>query len=222
MNCLLVAATAFEIAPLLAKYREGKLSANHTIDVLISGVGLMATTYSLQKQFTIKTPSLVIQAGIAGSFDPEISLTETRVISKDCIADEGVLEAGQLSTVFDMGFAARNKHPYKKGWLINPYKELIKATGLKKATGISVNQITTSKKMIGLYRDKFNATTESMEGSALHYVCLREQIPFVQLRSISNYVGDRNKRNWRIKDSISTLNKALIGLLESMDINFAS
>ncbi len=56
--------------------------------------------------------------------------------------------------------------------------------------------------MIQFYRDTFNPVTESMEGAALHYVCLMEKIPFLQIRSISNYIGERNKKKWDMMDSI--------------------
>jgi futalosine hydrolase len=55
-----------------------------------------------------------------------------------------------------------------------------------------------------------------MEGAALHYVCLMEKIPFLQIRSISNYIGERNKKNWNMKESIINLNKELIRLLEQL------
>jgi len=43
-----------------------------------------------------------------------------------------------------------------------------------------------------------------------------EQIPFIQLRSISNYIAERNKKNRNLKDSIINLNKELIGLLQKL------
>jgi futalosine hydrolase len=100
--------------------------------------------------------------------------------------------------------------PYKKGWLINTNKEVLKKTKLKIVKGISVNQISTSKQMIKFYRDVFDPVTESMEGAALHYVCLMENVPFVQIRSISNYIGERNKKKWDMMDSIANLNDTLI------------
>jgi futalosine hydrolase len=83
---------------------------------------------------------------------------------------------------------------------------LIKQSGLKAVNAVSVNQITTSKQMIESYISKFDPVVESMEGAALHYVCLQEKIPFLQLRSISNYIGERDKKKWKIKDAILNLN----------------
>jgi futalosine hydrolase len=55
-----------------------------------------------------------------------------------------------------------------------------------------------------------------MEGSALHYVCLMENIPFIQLRSISNYIGERNKKKWDMQDSIKNLNNELVKLVKKI------
>jgi futalosine hydrolase len=81
---------------------------------------------------------------------------------------------------------------------------------------ITVNQITTTKKKTELYKKKYKGAIENMEGAAVHYVCLKENIPFVQIRSISNYVGDRNKKNWKIKEAVANLNTELIRLVESL------
>ena len=86
---------------------------------------------------------------------------------------------------------------------------------MKIVKGISVNQITTSKQMIQFYRDTFDPVAESMEGAALHYVCLLENIPFLQIRSISNYIGERNKKKWDMMDSILNLNHALISIINN-------
>ena len=215
MNCLVIAATPFEIAPLLDRYTQPR-SFQHDIDVLITGVGLMACTYSLQKQIQIKKPDLIIQAGIAGCFDNNMPLTRVVAISKDTIADQGVTEQQVPRTIFELGLAAADGFPYKKGWLVNPHRSLIKETGLSTAAAISINQVSTSAETINAYRKKFRPLVESMEGAALHYVALREKIPFLQLRSISNYIGERDKQKWKIKESIVRLNKELGRVLSTL------
>ena len=216
MNCLLVAATANEISPFLEHYRkpDNLTPGNHTIDILISGIGLMATTYSLTKQLQVRKPDLVIQAGVAGGLNASFSLGSILAIEADTVADLGVVESRQLLSLSDLRLANPNQHPYKKGWLKNPSIDLMKKMRLKRVKGITVNHITTSPAMIQQYRNKFRAVTESMEGAALHYVCLSENVQFLQLRAISNYIGERNKARWKLKDSIVNLNKQLIGILE--------
>ncbi len=53
-----------------------------------------------------------------------------------------------------------------------------------------------------------------MEGAAFHYACLQENIPFLQLRSISNYVEVRDKSKWKIQLAIKELNDTLIKYFE--------
>ena len=206
-NILVVAATAKEINPFIELTRTGNI--NNT-DILISGIGLTASTYHLAKQLALKKYDLVIQAGVAGSFDLRIPLGAVVAVKQDAIADQSVIELQKLRTLFDLKLVPQDQYPYKKGWLINPNKEVLKKTKLKIVKGISVNQISTSKQMIKFYRDVFDPVTESMEGAALHYVCLMENVPFVQIRSISNYIGERNKKKWDMMDSIANLNDTLI------------
>ncbi|HEV8271703.1 MAG TPA: futalosine hydrolase [Chitinophagaceae bacterium] len=212
-NILVVAATAKEIAPFIDLTRTGGLN---NIDILISGIGLTASTYHLAKQLTLKKYDLVIQAGVAGSFDLRIPLGAVVAVKQDAIADQSVVELQKLKTLFDLKLVPQDQYPYKKGWLINPNKDIFKKIKLKIVRGISVNQISTSKQMIKFYRDAFDPVTESMEGAALHYVCLMEKTPFFQIRSISNYIGERNKQKWNMMDSIINLNKSLKSLVTSL------
>lgn len=209
-NILIVAATAKEIKPFIELTRTGDI--NNT-DILISGIGLTASTYHLAKQVALKKYDLVIQAGVGGCFDLRIPLGAVVAVKQDAIADQSVVELERLKTLFDLNLVPQDQYPYKKGWLINPNKEVLKKTNLKIVKGISVNQISTSKQMIKFYRDVFDPVTESMEGAALHYVCLMENVPFVQIRSISNYIGERNKQKWDMMNSIVNLNEALIKII---------
>ena len=216
MNCLIIAATALEIAPFLDQYRHSPSEWTAGTDVLIAGIGLTATTYHLTRQLDLKRPDLVIQAGIAGCFDREIPLGTVLAVEQDAIADESVVEAGRLRTLSDLGLAAPDQHPYKKGWLVNPDKKMAADHQLRAVKAISVNQITTDPRMITLYEEAFSPVLESMEGAALHYVCLSENIPFLQLRSISNYIGERDKTKWKMPSAIQNLNKTLVDLLQTL------
>lgn len=210
-NILVIAATAKEINPFIELTRTGGFKNN--VDILISGIGLTTSTYHLTKQLALKKYGLVVQAGVAGSFNLKIPLGSVVAVKQDTIADQSVVELQKLKTLFDLKLVPQDQYPYKKGWLINPNREILKKTKLKIVKGISVNQITTSKQMIKFYRDVFDPATESMEGAALHYVCLMEKIPFIQIRSISNYIGERNKKKWDMMISIVNLNKALIRII---------
>lgn len=216
MNILLVAATVLEITPFLEYYRkQNNISGIQDLDVLITGIGLTASTYSLTKQLDLKKPHLIIQAGVAGCFDTSVPLGSVVAVKQEAIADQSVIELEKLKTLFDLKLVPQNQFPFNKGWLVNK-SEMLKKIKLKKVKGISVNEITTSAQKVKFYRDTFDPVTESMEGAALHYVCLMEKIPFIQLRAVSNYIAERNKKNWNMKESIINLNNELIRLLNQL------
>lgn len=217
MICLLVAATIKEISPFLEYYRDtnNQLSGELEVDILISGIGLTSSAYSITKQLQIRKPDIVVQAGIAGCFDKNFPLGSVVAIRQDAIGDQAVIERGNLKTLFDLKLVKQNQFPFSKGWLINK-SEVLKKIKLKKVKGISVNEITSSKQKIKLYKDVFEPIVETMEGAALHYVCLMEKIPFLQMRGISNYAGERNKKKWDMNNSINNLNKELIRIMKSI------
>ena len=213
MDILLTVATKFEIQPTLQLLqKEGFIIHGHKIDILITGVGMVSTTYNLTTKLIGKKYGFIIQAGIAGTFSNDLLLGETVLVKQDAFGDIGMEEKGNFTTVFDAGFAAKDEFPFTDGWLVNNNKMLTTSL-LKKVSAITVNKVSDSLLQRQQAIQYFEPQAESMEGAAFHYVCLQQKLNFIQLRSISNAVGDRDKSRWRIKDAIDNLNTELEKLL---------
>ncbi len=211
MPILVCAATAFEIQQATSFIQQNKLQ--NKITVLITGIGLTATTYRLTKQVLTSSPKLIIQAGIAGSLNPNLPLSKTVVVKQDSIGDLGVSENDQFKNVFELGLVEKNISPWKNEKLLNTNTDLLKITGLQIVDSVSIQEITTDRNRIDYYKNTLGAEIETMEGAALHYIGLMENIPFLQLRTISNYAGERNKTKWKLQESIEQLNVELQQLL---------
>jgi futalosine hydrolase len=209
MQLLLCASTEFEIKPTIEFIRQENI---REIEILITGVGMMATTYSLTKSVVGKRPDFILQAGVAGCLDENLPLTKIVIVESENVGDLGVEENGTFKTLFDLKLVDRNFLPWKNGKLSNSV-EMLKSTGLTIVDGVTVNEISTNKDRIAYYREQLNASVESMEGAALHYVALQEKIPFLQMRSLSNFVGERDKSKWVIDIAIANLNIELIRIL---------
>jgi len=213
MDILLAAATKLEIQPTLQLLqKEGFIINGHTIDILITGVGMVSTTYNSTTKLIGKKYGFIIQAGIAGTFSNDLLLGETVLVKQDAFGDIGMEEKGNFTTVFDAGFASKDEFPFTDGWLVNSNK-LLTTSLLKKVSAITVNKVSDSLLQRQQAIQYFEPQAESMEGAAFHYVCLLQKLNFIQLRSISNAVGDRDKSRWRIKDAIDNLNTELEKLL---------
>lgn len=206
MEILLVAATRFEIQPTIVLLEKAQGLVNgHIINVLITGVGQVNTTYQLTDALQNKKPQLIIQAGIAGAFINGLNLGETVMVAQDTFGDVGMEEKGRFTTLFDAGFAEKNEPPFTNGWLVNNH-ELINNSGLACAKAITVNKVSDSLSQRQQLLHHFAPEVESMEGAAFHFVCLHKKIPFLQVRTISNEVGERDKSKWVIKEAINNLN----------------
>jgi futalosine hydrolase len=69
---------------------------------------------------------------------------------------------------------------------------------------------------VNALQQKWKADIESMEGAALHFVCAKKNVPYLQLRAISNFVGERDKNKWLLATAIGNLNGALKALIGSL------
>jgi futalosine hydrolase len=207
MQILIIAATELEIQPFL--------NTNPKTDVLITGVGIPATLYHLQKRMQQLDYDFIIQAGIAGAFNDTVPLGKTVLIKQDTFGDLGIEEKENYTSIFESGLADKNEFPFENGWLVNR-NEIFKTSTLLAVKAITVNKVSDSLVQKQQLIKQFNADIESMEGASLHYVCLQETIPFLQIRSVSNYVGERDKSKWKMKEAIENLNTELSKLINKL------
>ena len=214
LNIAIVAATKQELQPLkkLIKKQNNKIN-NIEFSFFYTGVGSMISCFFLTQLLAKRQFDYVFQVGIGGSFSKKFNLGDAVIISKEFLADLGVKENNLWTDVFDLGFAKANAKPFSNKALINKYCKKINQTKTLTAVGITVNTITTNSSIKNLYIKKYNAQVESMEGAALHYVCNNLNIPYIQIRGISNMVGERNKQKWQIKKAIENSNQLAYELL---------
>ncbi|MBS1599585.1 MAG: futalosine hydrolase [Bacteroidetes bacterium] len=216
MHILITAATSMEIQSTVNFLEEKKYELSGAkIQVAITGIGLVSTAYLLTREIHDERPTIAIQAGIAGCFKAG-KANHVVSVGRDVIADIGVYENDSFKNIFDLKLNNKNNFPFSNGYLVNPYEKLLSITGIEKANAISVNEITTNKSRIEWYQQKYDPIVESMEGAAFHYVCLHEKIPFLQLRAVSNIVGERDKSKWTIKSAISALNENLVTMIKKL------
>jgi futalosine hydrolase len=215
MLLLLLSATDFEISE-TAHWLKKRSPEHNDLkpELLIGGIGQLQTAYALTKRIGLGRPDLVIQAGIGGSGSKD-DLGKSFAIRSEQMADLGLMEKTGFTDIFGMGLDKKDRFPFKDGKLTNPYRNLLEWTGLPILDGLTVNEIKSSS-VPGFQRND-PPVVESMEGAALHYVCLMEKIPFIQIRSVSNLLGDRDKKGWKLKEATEELNESLIALIQKLE-----
>ena len=214
MKILLVAATVQEVQPLVSALSshtctEGLGIFNYKeneIHVLVTGVGVMQTGYYLGKAFAENEYTQALQIGIAGAFDRKISLEEVVLVSTEKIADLGAEDGVALLSVEEMQLQQPDQYPYKNGWLENDLLIMSHALNdLKKVRSVTVNKVLGNQSSIDVIRKKYSPDIINMEGAAFFYACLMNRIPFLEMRSISNYAEPRDKSRWKMESAIENL-----------------
>lgn len=221
MKLLLVSATEFEILPTFNYLNQHfKLESkgcftkeNLKVHILITGVGMIDTTYHLTNSLNGDQYDLVVNLGIAGAFDTSISLGTVFNIDSDYFGDLGVEEKdGSFTDLFDLGLLDCNQFPFSFKMIRNDLREF---SFLPNASAVSVNKVHGNLNTIKAFKAVNNAMLETMEGAAFFYVCKMKDQQCLQIRSISNHITERSKEDWKIDLAIENLGKVVVALLET-------
>jgi len=223
MNLLLLCATRLEIEPTLTIFeKEGKSSQTGTISwnghsllICISGVGTFQTTYTLTKHLGIQRPDGVIQVGIAGAYDRDLSPGCVYQVVTEAFGDLGAEDhEGKFLSLSDIGLGEIHGLPNAGEQMENPWK--LAKKDLPMVRGLTLNTVTGTAQTAQRISHRYPwAQIETMEGAPFFGICLRENIPFLCLRSVSNYVEPRNRANWKMVEAIQELNTKLQDLLKT-------
>jgi futalosine hydrolase len=227
MRILVVSATIEEINNFYWKISGRKISTDrptsvryksHDLFFLITGIGGVATATNLSLHLAFHKYDLVINAGIAGSFNRELKIGEVVLVSTDVFADLGAQHAdGDFTDLFEMGLLQENAFPFTSGRLQPDFD--YSGYDYPLVSAISVNLVHGEPNSIDLVTKKYQPGIESMEGAAFFYTCLKIDQKCLQVRAISNYVEKRNRNNWNIPLAIESLANALAKIIDVFSIN---
>lgn len=195
-----------------ASYRFG----DHDVDVLTTGVGMIATAAWCSRTFAAEHYDLALNVGLCGSFDASLAAPAVVHVTADRVAELGAEDGDEFLTIFQLQLVGENEFPFDGGLLVNtnppPLKQL--AT-LRSVTGITVNTVHGNERTIAAVRERYHPDVESMEGAAFMYASLIAGVPFAQVRAVSNMVERRNRGAWKIDEAIRALGDQAVRLLES-------
>ncbi len=183
------------------------------VDVLCTGIAVPATIYNLQKAISRGGNDLVIQMGICGTFNADTHpIGHCYVVEKDCFAELGAIDREGFSPLHEMGYMLPGETGIEDGWF---YNKNAASYCLPTATAMTVSTIN-NMPLIDVLQKRWQPHIESMEGAALHYVCLKEKVDFLQLRAVSNVIGDRDIANWKMKEAIKKLHEMAYNIIENL------
>jgi len=202
---LIVTAVEAEAAAL----RRGlPADAAHGVTVLVGGVGAARAGAAASRALALDPGyGAVISAGVGGAFpgraEPGALLLARRVVAADLGADG---PDGYLS-VDELGFGTATL-------------EAGRVPGLDAVVGgiLTVTTATgTDERAAELIRRHPDAVGEAMEGFGVAAAAELADLPFAEVRAVSNLVGRRDRDAWRLDLAFAALTAAARPIAEGLD-----
>ncbi|MBP3953066.1 futalosine hydrolase [Bacillus suaedae] len=179
-----------------------------SFDVEVAGVGPVASAISTTIALSNKGYDLVINMGIAGGFK-EIAEIGSIVVGTDSIAaDLGAETAEGFQTIEELGFGTSLAIADHE--LVTKLKDKLKDTELigQAAPILTLSTVTGTVETAQQLQQRYpKAAAEAMEGFGVAMAAKKKGIPFLEIRSISNIIGPRDRDSWKIKDALVSLEK---------------
>jgi len=223
IKLLLVSATSLEIKPLITELGQGEELPFHItrysyrhfqIDILVTGVGMVPTAALTSMVLGQYDYDAVINAGICGSFNRAIHLGTVLNVTKDCLPETGAENGEHFLSLIDLKLLDQDEFPFTAGKLENNSEfESMLIKSLPSVSGVTVNTVHGNAESIKSFLTRHSAEVESMEGAAFMYSCIIRRIKFIQIRSVSNFIEDRDPTKWNIPLAVNSLNQFLLTLL---------
>ena len=217
MKILLVAATKQELKNVTSFFHFKEDTSSFTtegidVEILFTGVGMVATAFALGKKLALNKYDLAINAGIAGSFKRDFNLGDVVWVKEDIFAELGAEDDSRFLTIDDLGFGEASASP-----IIDKENDRLTKwlASIKSVNAITVNRVHGNFKNIQKTVHRLNPDIESMEGAAFYYACQHSNTPSIQIRSISNFIEKRNTDNWDVRTAVASLNASLIRFFKS-------
>lgn len=220
MRSLLLIPTKFE----KARIEQEALSSFRAMGISLElcGFGVIASAAQAARLITQHEPERVFLVGISGLY------------RRDDVDNTWIGRAAQFSRVVSYGIGVGSGQKFKSagsmGWsqlqsetLVYPLDDSIELDTLggsdtRVPFGLLVsvtaasadNQEATEK--LSCFP---NALAEDMEGFGVAMACQLCQVPLTIIRGFSNWVGDRDHKNWKVSEAMENACKLLIELSRS-------
>jgi len=218
MRILIVAAVAEEVAPIVAALGEASADragrtrsyeyAGHAVDVLLTGVGMVATAAWCSRALAECRYDLALNLGVCGSFSSALQPGAVVHVISDRLAELGAEDDARFLTLQELRLKGDelfvNTAPPSNLSLVR----------LPSVTGITVNTVHGNERSIATVVRRCGPDVESMEGAAFMCACLIHDVPFAQIRAVSNIVEKRNRAAWKMADAVRNLGEAALDIIK--------
>lgn len=204
--------------------------AEKKVLVTFSGLGKINAAAAAAAIFASFSVSRLWMWGSAGAYSHAgIEINDVALASEEILGDEGVATITSWKSLDAIGIPLAKTHTgpifnripvdrlelKRARLLLSEWESTTSAPQIHRGPFVTVSGVSGSPARARLLVNRFAALCENMEGGAVAQVCLRYQVPFLEIRGLSNWAGDRNKKRWQLQKALDNCQAALLYLLEN-------
>lgn len=184
------------------KTREG-------VELLVTGVGPVEAAASIARALARRRYRMLVNAGLAGAVDGAAKIGDGVVIARDRL--ELDLETGAVIAL------PRGERVADRADADSQLVAGLTRLGFAALQGITVSRVTATERTARRLAEG-GAQVESMEGFAALRAAELAGVPAIELRGISNRVGDRDQSGWNFAAGERGLETVVHAFFESIDV----
>jgi len=187
----------------------GALTARPNVTLLTCGVGSVEAAIATSRMLARAEFTAVINAGIGGAFRGGAGIGEAVLVTQEIFADFG-LEGGTPLTL--PGGVTLVDSAHADATLMARCNDL----RFRAVSGLTVTQVTTTDATAARLRARYDVGVESMEGFAVLRAAAVARVPALEVRGVSNYVGERRNAEWNFAGGARAVVAALDRVLDRL------
>ena len=205
---------------------EGKLD-HRRILLCISGMGKVNAAHAATLMLTQFHPNAIVVFGIGGAYPSSGARVGDIAIAREEIAgDEGVLTRGGFkdteyigipllktatSTIYSTYTASEHLVNVSLRCL-NAHQDYVRGK-VHVGTFVTLSTCTGTAERARQLEERYHGLCENMEGAAVAQVAILHNIPWLEVRGISNIVQERDLTTWDIPMAAQSVQQAIIRIV---------
>jgi futalosine hydrolase len=239
-DILIVAAVEAELSPLekrVSKPSALRIGGRKGISGHIAGLpvrmvetgpGLVNAVQAVTAAVESERPGLIIQTGCAGVFRASgLKIGDIGIADIEIDAHLGIARNGEKEPLGDLPFsvvgtvdggAFFNRYPLDPVWsarALSRIREQFAGSDvtIRKGAFLTVSTLPASAAAADALGVNHAAMMENMEGSGIAHLAIHYDLPFVEIRSGSNFAGERDRNLWNLPLAFERAAEAVSALL---------
>ena len=233
-NLLLVSATELESGTIQRKLEDAKTIQHAGKTVIVgnlcdwrctlvhTGIGSVNAAHALTCQLEQQRPDLVIQFGIGGAYVPTgLPIRSVVLATEEVYGDVGVVTPEGWKPADEIGIPlVYGDPPHFNRFPLDPQlvSTAAEICGARYGVFVTVSQCSGVQAVGDALRARFDGVCENMEGAAVAHICTLYNVPFLEVRGISNLVEDREPVRWDIPGASDAAQTAVIKIISDRKI----